>query len=96
MLVDCESSVIRVWVDIWMVQFQTCMHLSSNAATSENKTIHTPPPPFKAKVFVGLSISSSNGGTTLLGRDGGGKALFNFLFLISKMLESPFMAKCLK
>ena len=46
--------------------------------TSENTTIHTPPPPFHLKLGGLLfSTGSLKSGTTLLGRGGGGKALFS-------------------
>ena len=70
--------------------------LYSNRATTENKRIHTPPPPLHSKLGCLLfSISSSNSGTTLHGGDRGGKALLIPLLEVSKASESPFRAKCL-
>ena len=52
--------------------------LYSNRVTLDNKRIHTPhlSPPLKVGAFV-VFYSSSNSGTTLHGRDGGGKAIFS-------------------
>ena len=69
--------------------------LHSNRVTSENKRIHTPPPPLHSKLeCLWFSIGSLNSGTTLHGGDGGGKALFS-PFEVIKISKSPILAKCL-
>ena len=77
-------SCLRQWLRDKIVET-----LYSNRATTENKRIHTPPPPLHSKLGCLLfSIGSSNSGTTLHGGDGGGKALFPLLE-VSKASESP-------
>ena len=67
--------------------------LYSNRVTSENKINYTPPLHSKLECLL-FSIGSLKSGTTLLGRDGGGKAFFS-PFEAGKTSESRFRAKCL-
>ena len=56
----------------------TTRDCSSERVTSENKGIHTPPPPLHSKLRCLLfSIGRLNSSTTLHGGDGGGKAVFS-------------------
>ena len=63
--------------------------VSLNGVTSENKTIHSPPPPLHSKLACLLFSSGSLGSsTTLHGDDGGGKALFP-PFKLAKLQRGP-------
>jgi len=70
--------------------------LNSSRVTSENKTIHTPPPPLLKRLGCLLfSTGSSNRGTTLHGGDHGeGKALFS-LIEVGQEKKRAFKVKCL-
>ena len=66
-----------------------CTQIGQLQRTKEST--HPPSPPLHSKLGCSLfSTGSSNSGTILYGRDGGGKALE-----VSKTSETPFWAKCL-
>ena len=92
-MVHCYLEWLKI-CRIATISFKIVETLNSSRVTSENKTIHTPPPPLLER--LGCSTGSLTGAQHCMegGDHGERKALFS-LFEVSQEKKRPFRAKCL-